>query len=63
MQTYVSAPMEDRSGWYNVEKWHTTEQRYIPMKNEKYPTEAQSKARASELNRAEKEANKEGGEK
>lgn len=55
--------MEDRSGWYNVEKWHTTEQRYIPMKNEKYPTEAQSKARASELNRAEKEANKEGGEK
>lgn len=63
MQTYVSAPMGDMSGWYNVEKWHMTEQRYIPMKDEKYPTEAQAKARATELNSAENEANEEGGEK
>ena len=55
--------MGDMSGWYNVEKWHMTEQRYIPMKDEKYPTEAQAKARATELNSAENEANEEGGEK
>ena len=63
MQTYVSAPKGDMSGWYIVEKWNTIEQRYIPLKGEEYPTEDQAKARASELNRTEKEDNKEGGEK
>ena len=51
------------SGRYVVEKWHTIEQQYIPLKGEEYPTEDQAKARASELNGIENEYSKEGGEK
>ncbi len=63
MQTYVSAPKGDMSGWYVVEKWNTIEQQYYPLKGEVYPTEEQAKERATELNRIDNEDCKEGGEK